>query len=65
MVSWTIFSGGVALVLAGLSIIAVGSVLALIWLSLVCPAIVGSIGLNWSQIWRHLTGQYEVGADWQ
>ena len=52
--------GGFVWWLTDLGLVAVGSVSALTWVSLVCLAIVLAVGLSWSHVWRRLTGQYEV-----
>jgi uncharacterized membrane protein len=54
------FLGGVIWWLTDLGWIAVGSVSALTWVSLVCLSILLAVGLSWSHVWRRLTGQYEV-----
>jgi hypothetical protein len=33
---------------------------AITWISLVCLAVLLSVGLSWSHIWRRLTGQFDV-----
>lgn len=52
--------GGIIWFLTDLGWIAVGSVSALTWVSLVCLALLLAVGLSWSHLWRRLTGQYEV-----
>ena len=52
--------GGVVWWLTDLGLVAVGSVSALTWVSLICLAIVLAVGLSWSHVWRRMTGQYEV-----
>jgi hypothetical protein len=55
--------GGIVWFLTDVGVIAVGSVSALTWVSLVCLATLLAIGLSWSHIWRRVTGQYEVDDD--
>jgi Family of unknown function (DUF6524) len=55
--------GGIVWFLTDAGIIAVSSVSALTWVSLICLAILLAIGLSWSHIWRRMTGQYEVDED--
>lgn len=55
--------GGVIWLLTDLGWIAVGSVSALAWVSLICLAVLLAVGLSWSHLWRRLTGQYEVDED--
>lgn len=55
--------GGIVWFLTDTGIIAVSSVSALTWVSLVCLATLLAIGLSWSHIWRRVTGQYEVDDD--
>lgn len=52
--------GGLVWWLTDLGWIAVGSVSALTWISLFCLAVLLTVGLSWSHVWRRLTGQYEV-----
>lgn len=52
--------GGVIWWLTDMGWIAVDSVSALSWVSLVCLAVLLAVGLSWSHVWRRLTGQYEV-----
>ena len=54
------FVGGLVWWLTDLGWIAVGSVSALTWVSMLSLAFVLAIGLSWSHIWRRVTGQYEV-----
>lgn len=44
-------------------ILNVDSASALSWVILVCIAILLTIGLCWSHVWRRLTGQVEVDSD--
>lgn len=55
--------GGLVWWLTDVGWIAVGSVSALTWVSLICLAFVLAVGLSWSHVWRRLTGQYEVDDD--
>jgi uncharacterized membrane protein len=55
--------GGVIWLLTDLGLVAVGSVSALTWVSLICLAVLLAVGLSWSHVWRRLTGQYEVDDD--
>ncbi len=55
--------GGVVWLLTDMGFVAVASVAALTWVSLVCMAVLLAIGLSWSHIWRRVTGQYEVDED--
>lgn len=55
--------GGVVWWLTDMGVIAVASVSALTWASLVCLAVLLAIGLSWSHIWRRMTGQLEVDED--
>jgi Family of unknown function (DUF6524) len=52
--------GGIVWWLTYIGIVAVGSVSALTWVSLICLALVLAVGLSWAHVWRRLTGQYEV-----
>jgi hypothetical protein len=52
--------GGIIWWLTDLGWLAVGSVSALTWVSIVCLSLLLAVGLSWSHIWRRLTGQYEV-----
>lgn len=52
--------GGIVWWLTDLGLVAVGSVSALTWVSLVCLSFVLAVGLSWSHVWRRITGQYEV-----
>jgi hypothetical protein len=52
--------GGLVWWLTDIGWIAVGSVSALTWVSIVCLSFLLAVGLSWSHIWRRLTGQYEV-----
>jgi hypothetical protein len=52
--------GGIVWWLTDIGWIAVGSVSALTWVSLICLSILLAVGLSWSHVWRRLTGQYEV-----
>ena len=54
------FVGGLVWWLTDLGWIAVGSVSALSWVSLLSLAFVLAVGLSWSHVWRRVTGQYEV-----
>lgn len=54
------FVGGLVWWLTDLGWIAVGSVSALTWVSLLCLGFVLAVGLSWSHVWRRVTGQYEV-----
>jgi hypothetical protein len=55
--------GGIVWLLTDFGIIAVHSVSAVTWASLVCLAALLAVGLSWSHIWRRVTGQYEVDVD--
>lgn len=55
--------GGIIWLLTDIGLIAVGSVSALTWVSLICLAVLLAVGLSWSHVWRRLTGQYEVDDD--
>ena len=55
--------GGIVWLLTDFGIIAVNSVSAVTWASLVCLAALLTVGLSWSHIWRRVTGQYEVDVD--
>ncbi|MBT8442413.1 MAG: hypothetical protein KJO76_08510 [Gammaproteobacteria bacterium] len=33
---------------------------AIVWISLICLAVLLTVGLSWSHIWRRLTGQFDV-----
>lgn len=52
--------GGFVWWMTDLGLIAVGSVSALSWVSLICLALLLAVGLSWSHVWRRLTGQFEV-----
>ncbi|HEY5667453.1 MAG TPA: DUF6524 family protein [Gammaproteobacteria bacterium] len=52
--------GGIIWWLTDLGWLAVGSVSALTWVSIICLSLLLAVGLSWSHIWRRLTGQYEV-----
>jgi Family of unknown function (DUF6524) len=52
--------GGFVWLLTDAGIIAVDSVSALTWVSLICLAVLLTVGLSWSHVWRRVTGQYEV-----
>jgi len=52
--------GGIVWWLTDMRWIAVGSVSALSWVSLICLSILLAVGLSWAHIWRRVTGQYEV-----
>ena len=55
--------GGFIWWLTDFGILAVDSVSALTWVSLLCLAVLLAIGLSWSHVWRRMTGQYEVDDD--
>jgi Family of unknown function (DUF6524) len=55
--------GGIVWFLTDAGIIAVSSVSALTWVSMVCLAVLLAVGLSWSHVWRRVTGQYEVDDD--
>jgi len=55
--------GGIVWWLTDVGVIAVASVSALTWVSLVCLSVLLAIGLSWSHVWRRVTGQYEVDDD--
>lgn len=55
--------GGFIWLLTDLGLIAVGSVSALTWVSLICLSVLLAVGLSWSHVWRRLTGQLEVDDD--
>jgi len=55
--------GGIIWLLTDIGLIAVGSVSALTWVSLICLGVLLAVGLSWSHVWRRLTGQYEVDDD--
>jgi len=52
--------GGFVWWLTDLGWIAVDSVSALTWVSLICLSVLLAVGLSWSHVWRRITGQYEV-----
>jgi hypothetical protein len=52
--------GGVVWWLSDLGFGVVGSLSVLTWVILFCLAMLLTIGLSWSHVWRRLTGQYEV-----
>lgn len=54
---------GVVWLLADFGIMSVDSVSALTWIVLIGLALLLSVGLAWSHLWRRLTGQYEVDDD--
>jgi hypothetical protein len=60
MILGAAFLGGIVWLLTDAGWIAVSSVSALTWVSLVCLAMLLAIGLSWSHVWRRVTGQYEV-----
>ena len=46
--------------LVDFGLLGAGSRAAIVWISLVCLALLLTIGLSWSHIWRRLTGQFDV-----
>ena len=46
--------------LVDFGLVGAGSATAIAWISIVCLALLLTIGLCWSHIWRRLTGQYNV-----
>ncbi len=46
--------------LVDFGLIGAGSRTAIVWISLVCLALLLTVGLSWSHIWRRLTGQFDV-----
>lgn len=52
--------GGVVWWLSSLGLQLAGTTAALTWVILVCVALLLTIGLSWSHVWRRITGQYEV-----
>ena len=55
--------GGVVWWLTDVGVVSVGSVSAMTWVVMVCLALLLTVGLSWSHVWRRLTGQYEVDDD--
>ena len=55
--------GGLVWVLIDIGILDPSTSTSLAWIVLVCIAVLLSIGLSWSHIWRRLTGQFEVDED--
>lgn len=52
--------GGIVWLFVDLGWVSLSSVSAVTWIILVCLAVLLSVGLSWSHIWRRLTGQLEV-----
>jgi hypothetical protein len=52
--------GGVVWWLSSAGLQLAGTASALTWVILVCVALLLTVGLSWSHIWRRITGQYEV-----
>lgn len=46
--------------LVDFGLVTAGSATAIAWISIVCLALLLTIGLSWSHIWRRLTGQFDV-----
>lgn len=49
--------------LVDLGLIGAGSKTAITWIALISLAVLLTIGLSWSHIWRRLTGQFDVDDD--
>jgi uncharacterized membrane protein len=52
--------GTAAWLLIDLGILRADSFTAITWIALVCLAVLLSVGLSWSHIWRRITGQVDI-----